>query len=239
MGQIIDLVSRILTQSERSAEIAGQNISNVTTPGYKRHVEFSTLLENAGLEKRAVESPRSVVRNDGTDFSTGKAVETGGGFDLSLAGPGFFVVRTDDGIFYTRKGQLQRAADGRVTTGEGQTVQLEGGGDLVLRGADLTVTADGVVIENGEPLGRLAIMDAADPAVFSRTQSGLFSAPEGDLHAVTDPVVRQGVLEASNVSMGDEMLTIMQALRRAETGQRLANVYDDLMGRAVTSFGQS
>jgi flagellar basal body rod protein FlgG len=234
MGQFIDLVSRILTQSERSAEIAGQNISNVTTPGYKRHVEFSTLLQQGGLDGRPL-----AARNDGTDFSAGKALQTGGALDLSLAGPGFFVVRTDDGIFYTRKGQLQRASDGRVTTGEGQTVQLEGGGDLVLRGGDLTVTADGVLIENGEPLGRLAIVDAADPAAFSRTQSGLFSAPEGVLHPVANPVVRQGVLEASNVSMGDEMLTIMQALRRAETGQRLANVYDDLMGRAVTSFGQS
>lgn len=234
MAQIIDLVSRILTQSERSAEIAGQNISNVTTPGYKRHVEFSALLQKGGADDR-----KPGALDDGTDFSAGKALQTGGSLDLSLAGPGFFVVRTDDGIFYTRKGQLQRASDGRVTAGEGQVVQLESGGDLVLRGGDLTVSPDGAVIENGEPLGRLAIVDAADPAVFSRTPSGLFHAPEGELHPVMDPVVRQGVLEASNVSMGDEMLAIMQALRRAETGQRLANVYDDLMGRAVTSFGQS
>jgi hypothetical protein len=35
------------------------------------------------------------------------------------------------------------------------------------------------------------------------------------------------------------MVTIMGALRRAQTGQRLAMVYDDLMGRVLQTFGQS
>ena len=35
------------------------------------------------------------------------------------------------------------------------------------------------------------------------------------------------------------MVTIMAALRRAETGQRLANVYDDLMARVLQSVGQA
>ena len=45
-------------------------------------------------------------------------------------------------------------------------------------------------------------------------------------------------LEASNVSLGSEMVTIMAALREAQSGQRLMNVYDDLMGHAITTFGQ-
>jgi flagellar basal-body rod protein FlgG len=47
------------------------------------------------------------------------------------------------------------------------------------------------------------------------------------------------MVEASNVSLGDEMVGMMQALRQAESGARLVQVYDDLMGRAITSFGQS
>jgi flagellar basal body rod protein FlgG len=50
--------------------------------------------------------------------------------------------------------------------------------------------------------------------------------------------VRQGAIEASNVSTGVEMVDMMAAIRRAESGQRLVNVYDDLMGRALTLFGQ-
>jgi flagellar basal body rod protein FlgG len=35
------------------------------------------------------------------------------------------------------------------------------------------------------------------------------------------------------------MVSMMEALRRAEAGQRVMNVYDDLMGRAITTFGEN
>jgi flagellar basal body rod protein FlgG len=40
------------------------------------------------------------------------------------------------------------------------------------------------------------------------------------------------------VALGAEMMTIMSALRQAQSGQHLMNTYDDLMGRAITTFGQ-
>ena len=58
------------------------------------------------------------------------------------------------------------------------------------------------------------------------------------MHDAEQPVVRQGMVEASNVSMADEMLALMAALRSAESAQRVVQVYDDLMGRALTAFGQ-
>ena len=38
--------------------------------------------------------------------------------------------------------------------------------------------------------------------------------------------------------MGDEMLASMSAIRDAERGARLAQTYDDLMGRVMTVLGQ-
>jgi hypothetical protein len=35
------------------------------------------------------------------------------------------------------------------------------------------------------------------------------------------------------------MVGMMEALRRAESGQRLVLTYDDLMGRALNAFGQN
>jgi len=35
------------------------------------------------------------------------------------------------------------------------------------------------------------------------------------------------------------MISVMAALRSAESAQHLAQVYDDLMGRAASAFGQS
>jgi flagellar basal-body rod protein FlgG len=46
------------------------------------------------------------------------------------------------------------------------------------------------------------------------------------------------MVEASNVAMGEEMVTMMAALRQAENGARIVQLYDDLLGRAITTFGQ-
>ncbi len=50
-------------------------------------------------------------------------------------------------------------------------------------------------------------------------------------------VVRQGMLEGSNVTLGDEMTQSMVAVRQAESGARLIQLYDELIGRAVSAFG--
>jgi flagellar basal-body rod protein FlgG len=47
------------------------------------------------------------------------------------------------------------------------------------------------------------------------------------------------MIENSNVSVGDEMVTMMTALRQSEGGARLVQVYDDLLGRALSTLGQS
>ena len=51
-------------------------------------------------------------------------------------------------------------------------------------------------------------------------------------------VLRQAMVETSNVTMASEMVGMMAAVREAETGAKLVQVYDDLMGRALTAFGQ-
>jgi flagellar basal-body rod protein FlgG len=51
--------------------------------------------------------------------------------------------------------------------------------------------------------------------------------------------LRQGMLESSTVALGDEMVATMTALRQADAGGRVMQVWDDLMGRAVTTFGQA
>ena len=68
--------------------------------------------------------------------------------------------------------------------------------------------------------------------------SGVLSA-DGAARDIDAVGVRQGALESSNVSSATEMIALMSALRRAETGQRLIQVYDDLMGRTFNLLGQN
>ncbi len=165
-------------------------------------------------------------------------MNTGNPLDFALQGRGFFVVRTGDATYYTRDGQFRRDADGRLTTADGASVQ-GANGDVSVGAGAVSVLADGTIMQDGQPLGRLAVADFADTSVLRPAGGGLFAAPSGAASDLSSPQIRQGMLEASNVSTADEMVSMMAALRSAEAGQRIAQVYDDLMGRAVTAFGQT
>lgn len=234
MGGLVEIASSILVDAARSVEVSGQNIANITTPGYRRRVDFSQVMAS-----RSGDETSSQVHRTAIDFTFGKLVETGSPSDLALVGTGFFVVRTPSGALrYTRDGQFRRDTEGRLVDPRGAVLQADGG-NLVLHGGPVEVLADGVVLEAGAPVGRLDIVDFEDPAQATPSQDGGFAAPAETVEPVATPSVRQGAIEMSNVTTAAEMVSMMAALRRAESGQRLANVYDDLMGRVITTLGQT
>lgn len=231
MGAYLESVGDILSRVERRVEVAAQNISNTSTPGYKRAVSFESL----------------VAAPDGTpsgltmaiDFAQGQPQTTGNSNDLAISGSGVFAVRTKDGdVLYTRQGQFQRDAEGHLITAQGAVLQQRGGGDLDLKPGDFKVLSDGTVIQAGDPIGQIGLVALSDPMAVRLTDTGLYSAPEATVSQMETASVRQGALEASNVNMGPEMMAIMAALRQAQSGQQLMNTYDDLMGRAISTFGQ-
>jgi flagellar basal-body rod protein FlgF len=233
MGSVIDTASAIMSRSERQVEIAGQNIANIATPGYKRILSFDRVM--GGRAARVDSTSSGSITSD---FTPGKLVDSGRVFDLALAGPGFFVVGSGTDVVYTRQGQFDRDTDGRLVNGEGLSLQVEGGGDLRLKSDNVKVLRDGTVLDDGSPVGKLAVVDL-DPAAARPVDGGGYTAADTAATPLDRPAVYQGMTEASNVSMGAEMVSIMGALRRAETGQRLVTVYDDLMARVLQSMAPS
>lgn len=243
MGDFAEIAGCILSRVERRVEAASQNIANVSTPGYKRAVSFETLLNpNAvdGGENDPVDmwtasfAPRLAI-----DTTPGKPQNTGNPGDLALVGAGFFGVRSQDGaLLYTRQGQFHRDAFGHQVNAQGGVLQQSGGGDLVLSPGDFKVLEDGTVLQAGDPVARVAVFNLSRPDAIAYSQDGLYTAPDETVSALEMPSLTQGALEASNVSLGTEMITMMAALREAQSGQRVMSVYDDLMGRAITTFGQ-
>ncbi len=243
MGAFVDSVSSILSRVETRTEVAAQNISNMATPGFKRGVSFESVVGLKAARLPSSVATEGVAAGSGQtfalDLSPGQLQMTGNPNDLAITGTGFFALRAEsDAILYTRQGQFKRDGDGHLVTTRGAVLQQRGGGDLVLRPGAFTVLTDGTVIQAGEATGRIAIADFQDPDSLQYAENGLYSAPEATVSFMDDASISQGSLEASNVSMGVEMMTIMAALRQAQAGQHLMNTYDDLMGRAVTTFGQ-
>lgn len=142
-------------------------------------------------------------------------------------------------MVYSRQGQFSRSADGTIVNPQGHVLQVAGGGDLVISDANVAILDDGAVLDNGVQVARLALFAPTDPAALRPVGESTFALSNGAMEMVQDPVFRQGMIENSNVALGDEMVTMMAALRQSESGARLVQVYDDLLGRAFSTLGQS
>lgn len=224
MGELTELALATISQAQRRVEIVGQNMANAATPAYKRQVPFSQLVTtdaNSQIPQIAI----------AIDSRAGKLMQTGSPSDLALSGPGFFVLRRDSETVFARNGQLTIDGEGRLIDRRGFALQMTNGNDLIVQSADFKVGVDGSVTDKGAILGKIAVV--AQP---SDVQG---DADPSRLEPVDNVRVKQGAYEASNVTTGDEMVAMIEALRRAESGQRIMNAYDDLMGRVITAFGES
>jgi flagellar basal-body rod protein FlgG len=230
---LVEIAQAILSRSAQRVELCAQNLSNVTTPGYKARSTFDSLIMG-GANAAATEAATHAM---GVDFAGGALQNTGNPYDLAISGSGFFVVRdADNAMFYTRDGQFSRNADGKLVTADGKMLQSLSG-DLAVGPGEPKVLADGTVLSNGEPSGRIAVMNFAAGDDLKPAGGNMFSGDSANAKPAAAEV-HQGMLEASNVSTAVEMISMMVALRSAGSGQRVVQLYDDLMGRAVTAFSQ-
>jgi flagellar basal-body rod protein FlgF len=237
MSGIIESAAAILSASERRLETAANNVSNLSTPGYKRQASFVDMLVWGTASGAPSAAARPATRTH-ADMAQGRMSETGNPLDLAIGGTGFFRVRSGDEILYSRQGQFRRAEDGKVVTPQGHVLQAAGGGDLIIASSEVEIGRDGQVLDGGRPVGRIAIYAPVEGQAVEPLAGSLFAISGEGAEEVAVPQLHQNMTEASNVSLGDEMVTMMQALRQAESGAKLVQLYDELVGRAITTFGQ-
>ncbi|KQT28764.1 hypothetical protein ASG37_07985 [Sphingomonas sp. Leaf407] len=226
MSGLVESASAIMRMAERRLDVVAHNVANLATPGYKRRVGFAQALRDGA----SVDAPAIATH---LQQDQGRITETGNPFDLAISGDGYFRLRAGETTLFTRQGQFRRDADGRLMTPQGYALQQAGGGDVILDAATMRLERDGTMMANGRALARLAIERPVDPAAL-RIVGETFVA--GEMQEASDAIVRQGAIEASNVSLGDEMTGSMAAVREAENGAKLIQLYDELMGRVVTTF---
>lgn len=222
---LLELGEVLLASSQRRLEAVSRNVANATTPGYKAELEFESALGAAGANAPAA----------ATDFRPGPLQSTGGRFDLAISGPGFFQVRAGDQLFYSRTGAFERDGEGRLVDASGSVLQSIDGGDVTLA-ADAEILPDGVIVEQGAPIGRIGVFTPDPDAPLRRVSGTYFSAAA--MSPVQHPHLQRGMLEGANVELAGEMLGMMAAVRSAEVGARIVQTYDTLIGQAISTFSR-
>jgi flagellar basal-body rod protein FlgG len=246
-----------LEAQDARMRVIANNLANVGTTGFKKdRANFATL----AYQDARVAGQRSsgeTAYATGLNLGTGVAIQstsqivtqgalntTGNSFDLALDGDGYFQVEMPGGkIGYTRAGNFTRSAEGQLVTQQGYVVQPaitvpEGAGSI-------TVSPDGTV--------SAVVAGDAQPAELGQRQVTTFANPSG-LQAIGDNFlaetaasgapqlgaggengrgnIRQGMLEASNVNIVEELVDMIECQRAYEINSKMVSAVDDMLRNA-------
>jgi flagellar basal-body rod protein FlgF len=226
LDKILAAGSRSLSASQIGLEVTARNISQSSAPGYKREV-FS--FEAAAL------GPLSRLQ---TDTRTGSVAPSDSPLDLAIEGSGFFLVEMNGGQFLTRSGQFSRGVDGTLVGSSGQLLLDEVGAPISVNSSDVDILPNGTILDRGSPVARIALVVPVEATALRAVGGTLFEASATMPADLADSQIRQRALEGSNVETAAEMTSMMLALRMAESGARLVQTYDGLMGQAITALGR-
>lgn len=116
-----------LNADSTALSVVGNNLANLNTPGYKASVvyfrDLVTQSVGAGLGETQV-GFGTAQPNTIREFTQGAIQASSGPLDAAIQGDGFFIVKDQSGqTMYTRAGNFQTDAAGRLVTSTGERVQ--------------------------------------------------------------------------------------------------------------------
>lgn len=214
-------------------DVLTNNLSNANTPGFKmdrvtygsfQEVLLPGITDANGNEARMKQS--ATLNASEVDVQPGALTETGNQLDLGVTGPGWFAVMTDRGERYTRNGHFTRSADGVLSTSEGWPVLGENG-PLRIPSSDLTISDDGAVFASGTRLGRLKMVQFANPRTL--TKDGVSLQAGGGPVPMPADGIQQGMLENSNADPMRVMVEMLATMRGFEVNQRVIQAQDQTL----------
>ncbi len=229
-GIYIALSGAVLKNTQM--EIISQNIANAASTGYKKDkVSFKDYIIPVMQEKadgRAM-SELSAVK---TDFSEGTMIKTGNTLDIAVDGKGFISLESG---FYTRRGDLRKSSDGYLTAFNGFKV-LGNAGPIRLPEGTVQINNNGDVLVNGLLIDTIKLTDFSSTDNLIRAGDSLFKTDEQGIKS--NAFVRQAHLEASNVDVIREMVSMIETIREFETFQKAIRAFDEASEKINNELGR-
>ncbi|HMV33718.1 MAG: flagellar hook basal-body protein [Gemmatimonadales bacterium] len=215
----------------RMQALTANNLANSETEAFKADVMSARLIGDATF-------PVPVTR---TDLSQGTMQQTGRPLDLALDGPGFFVVRLEDGgERLTRGGSLALDGANRLSDRHGNLLLGENGPIAIpLRHATLEVQADGDVVVDGVRLDRLRLENVPEAAGLSKDGAGRYLASQPTVPVETSTtVVRQGEVEESNQDTLRGVVDLVTIQRAYAANVDSLKALDGVLANVVNEVGK-
>ncbi len=205
------------------------NLANANTAGFKR--DFGFILENETRIDAATQ----------VDLAPGDLVPTANPLDAAINGPGFFALETPSGVRYTRSGNFGVNAAGELVNKDSLKVLSTSGSSIVVGEGEVEIRDGGIVTVDGNEVATLKVVNFANPAMLMKEGLSRFAwnGSASGVQNVSDPPVKGGYLERSNVNAIDEMVHLMSTYREFEVVQRtLKTLMTDMNSKLIQELGK-
>lgn len=222
----------------QALDVAAGNLANAGTAGYRAERDYfrSAILGPAALgsQLNTTVNAFGVLGGTALDMGQGALSPTGNPLDLAIEGAGFFAIRTQQGVRYTRDGQFQRAQDGTLTTREAEAVLDAHGQAIRVPAGAIAVGEDGAVSVNGALAGKIAMVGFASPGSLAAEGGNRYTAVEGAQPTPAAGSVRQGALESSNQDVIEGSLQLVLMQRQAEMMQKAVSMFSNDLDKTAS-----
>ncbi len=229
---------------QRQTEVIANNLANLSTPAFKAdRLIFAEFVQGAADgTASSTSTPMSFVREVGSirDLREGNMVQTSNDFDFAIQGQGFFVVQTPGGNRYTRQGTFHLDGKGQLVTNDGFAV-LDSTSRPIVKPAGTSrfeVTAEGQISTESGPLGKFQVVTFTDEQSMKKSGGGLFETDAAPTPATPKTLVRQGMIESSNVQSILEVTSLIEISRRYQTAQNMLNTENEMGTKAIQELGK-
>src|SRR3990172_6368536 len=242
---------------ETKLDVIANNLANIETTAFKRgRPNFEDLFyrheKMPGAQDAAGEFTAtgisiglgSQVSSIQTEFRQGAFQQTGRELDMAIEGPGFLQVIDPSGdTLYTRAGDLSVNANGSLVIGSASTGRLlEPSIDIPPDAVAVSISPQGVVSvrqpgnQQMSSVGNIELVSFINPEGLLKLGENLYAETDASGTPTTGTpgenglgVIRQGVLEASNVEPVRELIDLITTQRAFELNSQAVQVGDEIM----------
>lgn len=245
-----------LDAQQFNVDVISNNLANVSTTGFKRQrpvfqdLLYQTLRQPGAQSSQITQYPTGLQLGTGVAavatariFTQGNLQQVGGALNLAIEGRGFFQILLPNGnTAYTRDGGFHLDNQGQIVTAQGFTLQptitIPADALTITVGGDGTVTVTQPTSAQPTQVGNIQLADFVNPGGLQAIGNNMYletasSGPPttGDPGSNGIGIIDQGFLEASNVSVTEELVDLITAQRAFEINSRAVQVSDEMLQR--------
>ncbi|HHW46757.1 MAG TPA: flagellar hook-basal body protein [Clostridiales bacterium] len=213
-----------MKQNQHKFEVIANNVSNISTVGYKpSRAEFSELLYTNLKETDDLQAGNGMkLQKTDASHSAGSYITTNRTLDFAImSNEGYFGILTDEGVKYTRAGNFSLSQG------------LDGNFYLALPGAGYVLGPDGnpVAVSSEQDNVNIGVFSFANRDGLLKDGNNLFVATEnsGQAFSIDNSCVKNNTLEGSAVDLATEMSELILAQRNFQFNSRMVQMSDEIM----------